>query len=61
MRLVVPFAAPLLVGLFAAPLVAQTPETPANEPETRAEALRREREQKQQDVEPYKRTRWSAR
>ena len=53
MRLWVPFAAPLLVGLFAAPLVAQTPETPADEPETRAEALQREREQKQQNVEPY--------
>jgi hypothetical protein len=52
MHLSVPFAA-LLVGLFAAPLVAQTPETPPDEPETRAEALRREREQKQQDVEPY--------
>ena len=28
-------------------------QTPADEPETRAEALQREREQKQQEVEPY--------
>jgi hypothetical protein len=50
MRLVVPFAVPLLVGLFAAPLAAQTPP---DEPDTRAEALQREREQKQREVEPY--------
>ena len=53
MRLVVPIAVPLLVGLFTAPLVAQTPQTPADEAETRAEVLQREREQKQQEVEPY--------
>ena len=52
MPLVLPVAVavPLLVGLFAAPLLAQSPP---DEPETRAEALRREREQKQQEVEPY--------
>jgi hypothetical protein len=50
MRLVVPIAVPLLVGLLASPLAAQTQP---DEPDTRAEALQREREQKQREVEPY--------
>jgi outer membrane protein assembly factor BamA len=44
----------LLVGLAASPVLAQTPASPpAGEPETRAELLRRAREQKQTEVEPY--------
>ena len=50
MRAVVQFAIWLLLGLGAAPAAGQTP---AAEPATRAELLRREREEKQREVEPY--------
>src|SRR5262245_15613846 len=50
MRVVISLAIALVVGPLCVPLRAQTP---ADEPETRAEVLQREREKKQVEVEPY--------
>jgi hypothetical protein len=50
MRLIMCFAAGLLVGPLSESLPAQTPD---NEPQTRAEALRQDRAKKQSEVEPY--------
>ena len=50
MRLVVSLLVALVVGPLGARLRAQTP---ADQPDTRAEALQQEREKKQGEVEPY--------
>ena len=50
MRLVVSMAASLLIGPLITPIAAQTPQ---DEPETRAELLQRQREEKQRHLEPY--------
>jgi hypothetical protein len=50
MRLVVLTVIPLLVGLLASPVAAQTP---SGEPETRAELLAEERKKKESEAEPY--------